>query len=889
MHPLKAYLYAQDDSSTWTCLSFRDLEPLVDAVASMHQNQTKALAIHVGFWRPATTTVSELLRSHPGRVLISKAAIGTFPKTVKASAHGIGMAEDMEFYVVIDGFGFEINDPTSAKTYAPPVSGTSSEIITSGPLKLRGWVSALASSKPVLLTELLACGIWDEDSYLERESELPIEIRHQVGLDRFFILAAERPNPNTIIDKLNFAPPWFLDIGVHWLNLSVRSENVCRVNDIGAVKDFLKFGLKGLYKLPNLGQKSVFEMSLALVDLLNSGRSLIEQAQITSPIDSTTSLFAQDTSNKAIQALPKELDLDLIKDKPNQSKRTQPVVTFSDVVSGFMDAAKRLTDDEREVWAARIGFRCKAMTLQEIAVQINLSRERIRQIETKIYRRLEGHPFWTEFSNRVLAHLKNRTSPLYIKGLPAVDPWFKEVDDIAYAVGQVCEHISNLGFYVFSIGDFEVISQLSRSEWLGAVDNGKALLKVLVDQQPTESIARFQIESSLFDKGQELKGSLWREVSGIGLWADDGAGDRKLVGFGKTAQAIILGILERSDAPLRVDDIWAKVNEISTDTYNINSIRSIASDVGFLFGRGTYGLRKHCPLTSVELQTIRSEAEDIMAGSGPQKQWHSNEIFDELLDRGFDFEGRLTKYIVNIALDESTRFVYLRRMIYGLKGQWSDSAESRLDVKQAVCALLDESGHPLTTEEIRQGLAKARGVNVHFQISPSSPLIRIRPGVWGLEHRDVHIPDAPKLVLKLLKDLSYRQAGLHISEVAKFLVLSHEDDVALIVSLGQKDGLRIDKGQYCYLQPWGESRRISVQDATVAILKSYPEGLPLSELHSMVERETKRMVPRTNLSTVLQNIDASFYPTTGLWKLSGTSDEEAVHEGTGGPSFSLSQ
>jgi hypothetical protein len=888
MHPLKAYLYAQDESGSWTCLSFRDLEPLVDAVASMHQNQTKALAIHVGFWRPATTTVSELLSTHPGQVLISKAAIGTFPQTVKASAQAVGVADDMEFNVVIEGFGFQINDPTSAKPLTVPVAVASSDITSSGPLKPRGWVSALASSKSVLVSELLACGIWDEDSYLELEAKLPIEMRHQTGLDRFFILAAERPNPNTIFDKLKFAPPWVLDLGVNWLRLSVRSENVCRGNDIGTVNDFVKFGLKGLYLLSNLGQKSIFEMGLAIVDLLNYGRPLKEQAQITSLIHQATTSAAQELNNSGLQAFSDDHDSDRVNDETHQSDQKQPTDTFSDVIDGFAEAAKRLTDNERGIWAARIGFKCKAMTLQEISVQINLTRERVRQLETKIYRRLEGHRFWTEFSNRVLAHLKHRTSPLFIKGLPAVDPWFKGIDEIAHAVGQVCEHLPSLGFYVFSIEDLEVISQLSKAEWLGAIDSGKSLLKALVEQQPTESMARFQIESSLFDKGQELKDALWREVSSTGVWADDGAGDRKLVGFGKTAQALILGILEGSDTPLHIEDICAKAMEMSSDTYNINTIRNIASDVGYLFGRGTYGLMKHCPLTAPELQTIRSEAEDIMAGGGPQKQWHSNELFDELLDRGFDFEGRLTKYIVNIALDGSTQFVYLRRMIYGLRGQWSDSAESRLDVRQAVCALLDEAGHPLTTEEIRQGLAKARGVNVYFQIFPSPPLIRIRPGVWGLEHRDVHIPDATKLVFKLLKDLSHRQAGLHTSEVAKFLGLSHGDNVALIVSLGQKDGLRIDKGQYCYLQPWGESRRISVQDATVAILKSQAQGLPLSELHTMVERVTRRMVPRTTLSTVLQNIDAAFYPATGLWKLTSTPDDEPLKEDTGGSPVPLS-
>ncbi len=880
MRPLRAYLYAKDESGDWTCHSFRDLEPLMDAVTSMHQGLTKSLAIHVGFWRPDTPDVAAFLDKQPCQVFISKAAIGTFPPPVKVSAHAIGVAGEMDFHIVLDGFGFQIEDPTPAASPAAPITSTQ---VASGPIKPRGWLSVLASSRPAVAAELLAAGIWDEDSYLEHESKLPTELRHQVGLDRFFILAGERQNPNTIFDKLSFVPPWFLEVGINWLDLSVRSYNVCKGADIQRISDFQRYGLKGLHRLPNLGQKSVFEMSRKLVDLLTWGKPLKHPSRIPTLVDVTQDQNQAKTSGAHSESGPLGgLGIEALKDfnanlnlESQVEKSTKNVGNF---IAGFTEAAQRLTNNERGIWAGRIGFRCKPMTLQEIGDQIELTRERVRQLEVKIYRRLGGHPFWAELSSKVLDHLKGRTSPLLLNGLSAIDPWFEGVEDIGYALGEVCKHIPSLGFHVFTVAEMLVISQISKADWLKAIDNGRALLKVLLDQHIMEDEGRIHIDSFLMDKSQELRVNLWREVSSSGVWAEMPGGGRKLIGFGKTAQSLILSILEASDTPLHVDEICKRANETSHDSYSINSIRNATRDVGFLFGRGTYGLLKHCPLTPAEMQSIRAEVEDIMPGGGSQKQWHSNELLDELLDRGFEFQGRLTKYIINMSLVGSPNIVYLKRMIYGMKGQWSESAESRLDVRQAVIALLEAEGRSMTTDEVRARLAAGRGVNVHFQIFPSSPVIRIKPGVWGLEYRDVQLPDAKQITLKLVKDLSYRQAGLHISEVVSSLGLESEDDVILLVSLGQKEGLRIDRGQYCYLQSWGESRRISVQDATLAILKSYVIGLSHNEIHQMVEQVTKRPVQRQHLSTVLQNLDAWFDPATGLWKMTGVTEDEPSDE-----------
>jgi hypothetical protein len=82
------------------------------------------------------------------------------------------------------------------------------------------------------------------------------------------------------------------------------------------------------------------------------------------------------------------------------------------------------------------------------------------------------------------------------------------------------------------------------------------------------------------------------------------------------------------------------------------------------------------------------------------------------------------------------------------------------------------------------------------------------------------------MAYRLLKELSVRQEGMHISEAAAFLGLGCEGDISMLTSVAKQNGLRMDKGQYCYLHSWGQSRRISVGEAATSILKAHLEGHP---------------------------------------------------------------
>jgi hypothetical protein len=127
---------------------------------------------------------------------------------------------------------------------------------------------------PDLAEKLCSNQIWDEESYLLREANLDLDTRYLVGLRRYEILEGNQPDPTSFVDHLSFAPPWLLSAPIALLNLSVRSKNVCAAHALETIGDFAKYELKGLYKLPNLGQKSVHEISVEMLRLFTTGHAL---------------------------------------------------------------------------------------------------------------------------------------------------------------------------------------------------------------------------------------------------------------------------------------------------------------------------------------------------------------------------------------------------------------------------------------------------------------------------------------------------------------------------------------------------------------------------------------------------------------------------------------
>ncbi len=854
MRPIRAFLFVQDESGQWGCQVFRDFELLYDAVIVSNRAKLCPVGVHVGFERPETESVAELLSRQDGLVYLSNGAVGTMPLPVKASNVSIGSTGVWSFYAATEGFGYKLEEADDVPSVSLP---SVSKMAIAKNVSSGGWVASLSKYIPELVEKLSVAQIWEEDSYLLREADLDVYTRYLVGLRRYEILECQQPNPDSFIDHLRSAPPWLLNAPITLLNLSVRSNNVCDTHDIKTIGDFAKYGTKGLYMLPNLGYRSVNEISRGIVQLFMTGRPLRAvqiklEWEIPTPLDGKHSESNENSKNFNANNIS----------HPLLFERASANITY-----GLIKVGENLDQREQIVWAARIGLRCEPMTLQQIADQIGLTRERVRQIEAKIYKKVRSHPFWDELSSKVNEHLRERSSPLFLNGISAIDPWFEGAEDLVNPLWQLSDNLARLGFHILTWNNSPVISRMTQAQWHESIDNAKNILMAIVDQNLNERDALSQAAGAILGKGEDMREALLEEVSKYCIWSILPDGSKILTGFGKSASALVSGMLQASDTPLHVDEIQRRIFAISgNESIKPSNIRWAASNVCILFGRGTYGLMKHCPLNESQMLAIRAEVEDIIAGGLSSKQWHSSELYEELLNRGFSYGGKLDKYIINLALANSSTLVYLRRMIWGVRGEWNDSADARLDVKQAIVSLIESEGKPMTTAQLRSKLIEERGLDSHFQIWASSPLVRIAPGVWGLEGRDLDMEQAEATVYRLLKELSARQEGMHVSEAAAFLTLNSEDEVSILTSIGNKDGLRMDRGQYFYLQPWGESRRISVWEAASSILKNHPEGLLKIELQMYVDRITKRKVDRQQLSGVLQNIDAVYDTVSTLWK-----------------------
>jgi hypothetical protein len=851
MKPLRAFLFSCGPSGEWSSSAFRELEPLLEAAKAALVEGSASAVIHVGFWRPETAKVVELAQKWAGRLLLSESALGSLPPPVFVSKSSIGEIEGLTFRLALDGFGYQVEDPTEVI----PIGILSPEPNNADcSHTAQGWVKNLITNKPEIALLLSNARIWNDATFEENESSLETRERIALAIDRFRFVTGSDVSIFNILDNLHACPGWFLKDQLQWLELTVRTRNVLLGQGMSTIEDLAKKGSNGLLKLTNMGQASIFGLSKTLFNDFINGQALIRGDY------QTSEAISKKRSDGGIQY-----------EGPHKNIEVEPVPStkpqFLTIADGFIESAQVLTYQQRGVWAARLGFQCKPQSLQQIASQIDLTRERVRQIETQIYKKIKTHPFWAHLQECLNAHLDDRNSPLLLNGISAVDPWFQGVDELKEPLREVFNRIFAHEFSIIDLDGAPVITRLTMGQWEIAVNSAKTMLHDMVGEDISEDDARMRIESLLVDRGYELRNELWETVKPFAMWATKPDGKTKLVGYGRSAELVVVAVLQSADHPLHYEEIYRRAKLISEKEYDERRIHQASQNVAILYNRGTYGLLSHCPLSLKELAIIHAEVEDIAAGAEPTKQWHTSELLDELLERGFYFDGKLTKYIISIALRNSKTFSNMRRMVWGYKEAWQASAASRLDMRQAVMALLEEAGRPLSTLEIRELLEGDRGVNNHFQIHPQGNLIRMGSGLWGLASRDIKMNDPQALLDQLANHLQTTQEGIHSSEVAEILGGIDEYDAQALLGLIKQKGMRRDRAQYVYLSSWPDARRIWPTRAIELALDANPDGMTIEQVRLEVKHLTKRELNGLLVGSMLFHTDGAFYNSdTELWK-----------------------
>ena len=312
----------------------------------------------------------------------------------------------------------------------------------------------------------------NEASYLANEAALPWEARYRSGLYRFgHLIAGEDGDPCAIARA---APPWLRWRKLEEIDLTVRLRNVFDRAQFTTVADIGQVTLGDLFTMSNFGRKSAGDLKKILLDAM-----------------------AQGPRDEAAEAL----------EGPPGNQGFQPLSTL---LAELHRTLALCEPRERDILVRRMGLRCRAETLQGVADDYDITRERIRQIEAKATKRIIRQENWDDILAAKMERLvANRDYPLPVLGLEAVDAWFsgvaEERDAFCYLLANFCGNRVSIA----EIAGVQYIGFLTQDEWQAAPSEGTRILKYAGDKNWSEVHVQSLLLPALPERAREFRSLLW--------------------------------------------------------------------------------------------------------------------------------------------------------------------------------------------------------------------------------------------------------------------------------------------------------------------------------------------------------------------------------------------
>lgn len=737
---LRAFFMVRTAADEWEIDVFHSLEDVLHAWERRGE-EPKTAVLHVGFERRVAKSFEELASRFPGKVLLTPGAKGALPSSFETSKGAIGSVESEPIFLALEGWGYAESEP-SQSCPAPAAN-------------LASWLKSFVLEHPQEEASLADVGIVDEDTYLDLEGMLKPELRTQLAICRSAYLAGDAGDDPTMLARA--APPWLSSRDLSELDLTVRIGNVFRDQSLNHVSDIGALTAAELLRFPNFGRTSIRK----LVDILS--RALRE-----GPRDITTEASHSPAGN---------------------------------LLEAVRLSLATCSDRERDILVRRMGLGCATETLAEIGDSYGVTRERIRQIETKVVDRLVRREIWDDLlAAKLHVLLEDREFPLPLIGAEALDTWFSGVaahrDAVRYLIANMC----NAAVSLVEIDGVEYLSFLSQESWHEIVATARRLLASGVDHQWTEQDCQHYVKLLVPDEAREFGALLWEISSKWCHFADD-AEARTLISYGRGVDQVVEAVLLESDAPLHYSDIAIQATARAGRELDERRVHNAAAEVGYLFGPGTYGMLKHVSVSRAAWEALADEAAEVVVDASLDRQWHASELIDLLVERGVALPDNFDKYQMDIALKQVGQLHSLGRMVWTKCEAANEGA--RVDIRQAVIAILQNAGEPLTSTELRQRLVAVRGINQGMQFQVIDPLIKLSSQLWALNDRDLSIkrPEQPAFLDSIVTQLRSQMKPIHISECAE--IVGDAVPARAVFCLAALDArLRVTQDRFLTLTEW---------------------------------------------------------------------------------------
>ena len=737
---LRAFFMLRSSDGEWDIQVFRTLEDILDAWTNFG-DEGKSAVLHVGFDRRVAKSFEELALQFPGMVLLTPGAKGALPDLFAASSREIGRVSDEPVFLALQGWGYASPEPT--------------QILSAKLEECSDWVRTFLNEYTQHTDLLIEVGIVDDKSYLELEATLDRDLRLQTGLYRFKFLVGDDCSDPCAIARA--APPWLASRELANLDLTVRIRNVFQRLPFKIVKDIGSLTEAELLAFQNFGRTSIVQLN--------------------------------DIFQRALLAGPRDLNI---------AGARSSTESLLDVVNNSLLS---LSDRSRDILVRRMGLGKEVESQENIGDSYGLKRQRIQQIEAKAVDCLVRREIWDDvLAEKLKLILADREFPLPLIGAEAIDPWFSGVAAHRNAFQYLIKNMCNAPVHLVEIDCIEYLSFLSPDTWREMVATSRQLLASGVEKRWTETDCKNYVKLLVPDDAGEFGSLLW-EVSSRWCHFALASGESTLISYGQGVDQVIEAVLEESAAPMHYSEIAEHAAKRLGRNLDERRVHSAAAEVGYLFGSGIYGMLRHMLVTRDVWESLAEEASQIVMEGPANRQWHSSELVFHLAERGVDVPNEFDKYQLDIALKKMGQISSLGRMVWTSGDASTESA--RLDIHQALIAILQNAGGPLSTAELRQRVVALRGINEGMEFQVKEPLIKLNSQLWALNDRDLSIKrhDQPAFLQLIVNKLNETKKPVHITHCAN--LFGNVVPARALFCLAPSDTrLKVTQDRYLTLKEW---------------------------------------------------------------------------------------
>jgi hypothetical protein len=485
-----------------------------------------------------------------------------------------------------------------------------------------------------------------------------------------FINASKKNEERKQTSKTIYVPQEARGLPLSSFTFSTRLTNILQNFDFRLLGDLHDFEYDNFQNLENCGGKTVSEL-----------KGFIERIQ--------SEDFQTQSGASKIILTPQELDL----------------ARFIEFIDEF---AKELLPRDLDVLCLRFGASGESpLTLEEIGEKYNVSRERIRQIQSNVVKNLKerlsdaGTVLFEQIRRDCFENLCPLTPQLLIY-------WTKkDAADFSFAASFYVRLLSELVPEIPTLAEGQIIQTQPRNSSASRICQA---IKNLLSRH-FEAVSLIEIFRQLKDSGKDLSEREFLDALRNSLFfvLTFDAPDKpaiKLTAKRRVGE-IANNILSESERSLAPEEIIERAKEkfgedcVNFSPFTLLNLPLYDKDF-YLLDRRAIGLRKHFQLPPERWNEMRDDFYKLL--NERKRPFSTTEVVTEKI---FDWAFQTNASEAAQILREDKRFTDLRRFHFAL-AEWQ--MQERGFLRDSIILTLEQAGHPLTATELLEELQKTRSV-----------------------------------------------------------------------------------------------------------------------------------------------------------------------------------